>query len=206
MTIHGASSVTRPNFAVHVGKRTYLTSDGPVYDRANSLMGRCTRVWNVQELLDDSRMSKQTYVLKDTWTDADRRREGAAYDIFKQFKLDTIQRQPLDDILLSKVCHSDVEIAGMSDATTDLSDLKDKDRCFEIVWRGSDVKDPKPRFDDSTPVSSYHHSITHQLPPPHERRTMVHHRIVFEESGTPLHKIDSPAQIFESISRVAVGQ
>lgn len=45
-------------------------------DHAVTLLGRATRIWEVHKVLDSAADPEQSGVLKDSWMDADRSREG----------------------------------------------------------------------------------------------------------------------------------
>lgn len=204
MTVHGRGKTTGLTYTVKVGAREFCTSGPQVHNAAVSLMGRSTRVWNAHERLVGGGLSAATYVIKDTWTDADRRREGDVYDILDGLKLSKKEESALKGILLTKECHSDVKVDGTLDITVDLSDLKDPGSVFDIIWT-QPIEDPQPRCATSTTPSSYHHQQDQVLPSLILRGQMVHNRIVFEQFGTPLHAVESLGQMLRSINDVAAG-
>ncbi|KAF4586685.1 hypothetical protein EYR40_010700 [Pleurotus pulmonarius] len=69
------------NYSIRVGDKTYITC-GVLSDfRAESICGRCTRVWKVYEEGDETTF----YALKDAWVDRRNQTEG---EIWKRLKKD----------------------------------------------------------------------------------------------------------------------
>lgn len=199
MTVIESGETEKLTYSVKVGARKFRTFGPQVYNAAVSLMGRNTRVWSAREELGSKGLSNATYVIKDTWTDVERRREGDVYDLFDKLPLDAKEKSFLQKILLTKVCHADVVVDNAPDITLDLSDIKNTRRRFDIVCTES-----TRNTDDVTP-SSFHHQRKNASPPLIRRGRMVHNRIVFKEFGTPLHANDSLVQVFKSIGEVATG-
>lgn len=204
MTVSGSGETENLTYIVKVGARKFRTFGAQVHNAAISLMGRNTRVWNAREDLGRRGLSKATYVIKDTWTDADRRREGDVYDIFDKLPLEAKEKSFLEKLLLTKVCHADVVVDSAPDITLDLSDIKNPDHVFDLVWQGP-IEALQPRYANGVTPSAFHHQQENALPELISRGQMMHNRIVFEEFGTPLHAIDSLVQAFKSIGEVAIG-
>lgn len=204
MTVHGRGKTSDLTYTVQVGARRFRTFGAQVHNAAASLMGRSTRVWNAREQLDSGGLSDATYVIKDTWTNMNRRREGDVYDILYGLKLPEREESALKRILLTKECHSDVRVYDTLDTTIDLSDLKDPGNVFDIVWT-EPVEHSQPRNVSGTNPSPYHHEQDYVPPSLTSRAQMVHNRIVFKECGTPLHAVESLGQMLRSFNDVAAG-
>lgn len=194
ITVNGSGETKDLTYTVKVGERKFRTFGGQLHNAAGCLMGRNTRVWNVREVLNGRGLSQATYVIKDTWTDEDRRREGEVYDLLDELPLDAEEKSYLQKVLLTKVCHADVVVDNTLDITLDLSDIKDPHDRFDLIW-GGPIEDP----------SSFDYQREAMLPPLVSRGRMIHNRIVFKEFGTPLHATDSLVQVFKSLGEVAIG-
>ena len=85
---------------------------------AEHLRGRGTRVWKVHEVVGE-RLSEETYVLKDTWIDSDRMREG---HIMAEIRNSATKKEKelIEDALLTMEVHGDVYVVSV----------------FSRVWEG----------------------------------------------------------------------
>lgn len=96
---------------------TWRTTELINQDNAADLRGRATRVWAVVKVVDGVEIPTQTGVLKDSWIDSDRVREGAVLDEIKGSELSDEDRSLFEDLFLTVLAHGDVLINGVSDNT-----------------------------------------------------------------------------------------
>lgn len=180
---------------------------------ANHIRGRGTRVWKVKTVFRNHRVSKTEFILKDSWVDSGRKREGKVLAEIRGSTKDTEVMAQLDEILLTMLMHGDAYIDGAIDQTVsgDYRDtiIRDNNVKFSLNHvspnqtatgsSGEELNDYKKgkavviRIDE--PVGDY------RDPPPVEEpedaieplyySSKVHYRIVFKEVCKPLHSITS---------------
>ena len=179
---------------------------------AESLRGRGTRVWEVAELDDSGEVKPgNTVVLKDSWVDDDRDREGKIIaDVLKAAEAcgkNSLENKTMKTHLLTTVAFGDVSIHGKVDKTRDWD--------LPVVTHEIEVKvDPN---ETSKILSNQTRSLAavgavHVERAPSSRRraithysTKVHHRILFEELGKSMREITSLRQGFSCLSQINLG-
>lgn len=195
--------------------RTFRTKE--LLSGAEHLRGRGTRVWAVNELID-GKVGEDTFVLKDTWVDSDRVREGRITAEILQSVSNEEDKAVLESALLGTEIHGDVFVDGKVDCTLHgdfLSQLVNK--CT-------------PRFDfrQTTPITN-HETVNHKtrtttqarVPPLSERRDAIaaeksvhpifhhsrtHYRIVFKELCRPLYKVTDLKVILWMLLQATAGK
>ncbi|KAJ3545075.1 hypothetical protein NM688_g5671 [Phlebia brevispora] len=174
---------------------------------AEAMLSRGSRVHSARRLVN-GQPSGDLVVLKDTWIDADRDREG---EILK-----TIERlanqdglRGFDEYFLKVLAHGDVFI---QDAKGNLI----KDDTQLILHGGSapieakkfDLKTKPPLKKDAEPALGYHYFCAGQdksedfLTPPVIRGKKVHYRIVFAQVCKPIFVLRSLEQIVKAVAQL----
>ena len=191
--VHDAKS---PNSEPLVFRTDGLIND----DGAKSPLGRGTRVWRVKRLVngepDDSALGR---VLKDSWVDEDRDREGEILEqILDTPGLDDLVQQALAELFLTQVVSGDVVIDGKPDSTRDFLDgVTDipAERVFPLTVP-SDHK-PSHRDDQDAPLI---------VPATDSERAKIlkyskkrHYRIVFVQECEPLSEQTSLHKVFKCL-------
>lgn len=213
---NGVTKIRRPwryEYRLPNGRRFRTHGKQESVDEARSLIGRGTCVWNVKEVIVDSDTNEEReygdYILKDTWTDEDRRREGQVYEELLRLPLLESEHMALDKALLKVVCYADVNDGTWIDKTRDLSTEKAAvGRKYALVKINQDVDvDQAAQIESSSAVHQTfcQKSLFKVLPVLPDQRRKVHNIIVFAESGTPLHTVTSLKTVVRAISQVSAG-
>lgn len=175
----------------------------------DAMRGRGTRVWKAVEI-GRRADPKKVFIIKDTWIDSDRTREGDVMTQILQDATSDTHRAALEKIFLTVVCHGDVQWHGHTSKTRHLDEFKlfatqlapqDSQRhesdsfrtrqttgtCADRAFsRNAADEEKRPEY-----LIQYH--------------AKTQYRIVFEEVGTPLHGLTSPGKIFEALKTISQG-
>lgn len=195
---------------------------------ANHIRGRGTRVWQVKKVSRNHRVGKTDFILKDSWVDSGRQREGKVLAAIRASTKDATITAQLNKILLTMSMHGDVYIGDTVDQTVsgDYRDtiIRDNKVTFSLNHvspnqtatgsSGEELNDNKAgkavviRIDE--PVGDY------RDPPPIEEpedaieplyySSKVHYRIVFEEVCVPLHSITSLRHYVYMLLKACLGK
>ena len=172
-------------------------------DGAKSPLGRGTRIWRVARIVDGKlKPSEPGRVLKDSWVDEDREREG---DILNKIITEPEPNEGITELFLTPVVSGDVAIDGKPDCTRGCSAGIDIPTTTLFQLRAP--PEHKPSHTNSTG--------TQQLriaPATEEQRLKIlkysqkqHYRIVFVEECEPLSKQTSLYKIFKCLVNVSNG-
>ncbi|KAI0093394.1 hypothetical protein BDY19DRAFT_990038 [Irpex rosettiformis] len=201
ITVHDVKGKGKAGLPVPIVFRTA----GLINDHGtNSLLGRGTRIWRVRRLVDGKPdATSPGRVLKDSWVDEDREREG---DILQQITgqpdiSDTV-RKALVALFLTPIACGDVLVKGRPDGTRSL------------ITRGAHVPDT-----GMFSLKAFGHIPSHTqcttssiVPTPgYQQRNIAnhfkkqHYRIVFAEECEPLSQKTSLRDVFTSLLRMTNG-
>lgn len=174
---------------------------------AEALRGRGTRVWEVRELQRDGKEDPTPLVLKDSWVDADRLREGNILEEIRKSAIANDLEEEFDLYFLSVKTFGDVYINGSPDHTHSLS----KRGC---TTEEGHVKPLKVKVQPTTrkklksglgpagaptlPMNQSKERLTYE--------EKVHHRIVFKDVGITIGEVESLADVFLCLSDVTKGE
>lgn len=212
----GRTKIHRPwryEYRLPNGRRFRTHGKPESVDEARSLIGRGTCVWNVKEVIVDSETNEERedgdYILKDTWTDEDKRREGQVYEEILKLPLLESEHMVLEKALLKVVCYADVADGTWIDKTRDLSTEKAAvGRKYPLVKINEHVDaDQTAQIESSSVVHQTfcQESLFKALPILPDQRRKVHNITIFAESGTPLHTVTSLKTVVRAISQVSAG-
>ncbi|KAJ3524187.1 hypothetical protein NM688_g8604 [Phlebia brevispora] len=154
---------------------------------AQTIRGRGTRVWKVVRV-EDGEEHGEPMVLKDTWVDTNRRREGTTLDEIRNAERIPDHQVFVDRIFLTREWDGDVfqdAARTIIDSTPDFTPSPD------------DLPQ-SPRM--STPSASGSTSVEQRAVVP-----KVHYRIVFKEVCKPVHSETSLRKIFVALAQTAAG-
>lgn len=174
---------------------------------AEALRGRGTRVWRVRKLVDGL-PTGDGMVLKDSWIDDDRIREGDILAKMRASASDPIQKEIFETHFLHVECHGDVYIGNHADHTGTLlrrgAQVPDDSALFSLERtksRGAAEKVTKP------PIGS---GITQETrnkeDEPIEFDDKAHYRIVFKEVATGIDSLVSGPEIVVYLRQVLLGK
>jgi hypothetical protein len=182
---------------------------------AEALRGRGTRVWKAVKLLQEAGgvdviEDVHPVVIKDSWVDNDRKREGQILEeIRASAESESVEREFLDQHLLTVLSYGDVLIKGQAD-TTDIH------RCGKAVPPGHgklklNLKDnrpsrPKMPAVNVTPAPNPSTCDNHDEKDFIEYAAKTHHRTVFAEVGVPIYQVESLADVFLALRNLVPGQ
>ena len=181
-------------------------------DGAKSPLGRGTRIWRVKRLVDgEPDDSARGRVLKDSWVDEDRDREGEILEkIIRQQGISDSIRSALAGLFLTHVVSGDVLIDGKPDSTRSIVTGAEEIPRSKLFLLSVPLSH-KPSHNDHTPHSTTqsNHSIAPATPT--QRAKIVrysqkqHHRIVFVEECEPLSKQTSLLNVFKCLANMTNG-
>jgi hypothetical protein len=184
--------------------RKFLTKDLISSYGAEPLRGRGTRVFEAIEIDEHGCEKGPAVVLKDIWIDHDRMREGA---ILTQLcdEAEDEDKKLVKKLFLTTVCHGDtLNEAGRCDDTenglmrglqtvTDSFDLQQKPLATSKHEAGSGSQGLRATSLLHIPCSST--TYTHK----------VHYRIVFEEKGETIDRIESLSEVVKILIEIVGG-
>ena len=178
-------------------------------DGAESPLGRGTRVWRVKRLVDgEPDDSAPGRVLKDSWVDEDRDREGEILEkILDTPGLDKTEQQALAELFLTQVVSGDVLIDRKPDSTRGfLNGVTDIPSTKLFTLRVS--SDHKPSHKDDKPgpnTLSIATATDSQRVAILKYSSKRHYRIVFVEECEPLSKQTSLRMVFDCLCDITTG-
>ena len=173
---------------------------------ADAARGRGTRVWEVRKLDKKGKPIGGPRVLKDCWIDHDRKREGTILAEIRASAKTDAQKDALKEFFLTVECHGDVYIDNKSDNTHTLI-RRDKPIPHDLGVYRLQLPSPESGIDDQLlPVGS-------RPPVPQvadcedtiDYDIKSHYRIVFEELGVLIDKLNSTFQIFKCLALAVFG-
>lgn len=191
-----------------------------------AIRGRGTRVWRVEGVVRNGKPVNvsQSFVLKDSWIDSDREREGAIIDSVR----DSAEKIPEDGkkailkALLTVKMYGDVWIDQV-DASCIEKGFYDRTFTAEqrnkIFPKGSScIRLQRPAIDDATeeqitttqdqakgnPHSAFQNYDHTTKPVAHDPKT--HSRIVFYEVCTPIHDERSLPRVCSALAAATTGE
>jgi hypothetical protein len=184
--------------------RRFLTKNLISSYGAEPLRGRGTRVFEAIEIDERGREKGPAVVLKDIWIDHDRMREGA---ILAQLhdEADKEDKILVGKLFLTTVCHGDIlDEAGRCDDTesglmrglqtaTDSFDLQQKPLTTLKHEAGSGSPGLRATSRLHIPRSSM--TYTHK----------AHYRIVFEEKGETIDRIENLPEVMKILIEIVEG-
>lgn len=179
---------------------------------AEHLRGRGTRVWAVNELVDGE-VGEGTFVLKDTWIDSDRMREGLITAEILKSVTNEEDKATVESAFLKTEMHGDVFVDGKVDRTLDgdfRGQLLNKHKPRFNFRQKTPKKVPTPSKSQSSPtdtnsetiktntkatvlpVGDHRDAVATEKPiQPIYYHSKTHYRIVFKELCRPLYKVAS---------------
>ncbi len=186
--------------------RTYRTVRIISSYGADPLRGRGTRVFEAVELDGNGEPIGSHVVLKDTWIDNDRAREG---NILTSLHLAAQgeDKQLMEKSFLTTICHGDVWTGfGLLDdnAKTLMRGLdieKDRDSLFQLQRKSTIQRGRSAPRSESLRASS-------SVQVPHSNKTYAHkthYRIVFKEIGTTIDRVRSLPEVMKVLTETAGG-
>ncbi|KAJ3552851.1 hypothetical protein NM688_g3934 [Phlebia brevispora] len=186
-------------------KRFFETISQLSTEKADALRGRGTRVWKSTEVTRTGRrMNKPPVVLKDTWIDDDRQREGYIIEQIRNVENEE-HRVTLQEMLLTVECHGDVLIHDQHDTTRRAPDDASDER-FLLEQPRPNAQELKVKADQIRATNGSAYRSPDRRPkaiPSYHKKT--HYRIVFKEVGKTLQSEKSLVQVYDSLSQVAHG-
>lgn len=204
----GPGAAPQYDIAVFVSleeKRWYRTQRLVSNIGAEAARGRGTRVWEVALLNERNEPVGRPRVLKDCWIDDDRTREG---EILRQIRLSARTEEherAFRDYLLTVECHGDVFIGGQKDQTHSLI-RRGHAVPQNHAWYELRSSPPSPNAD----APLYPSGSIPFLAPIVDREIIEyddksHYRIVFEELGTSIDKLNSTFDIVYNLGLALEG-
>lgn len=174
------------------------------------MRGRGTRVWEVKELSKHGEEDPNgpVLVLKDSWVDRERTREGEILNKISEDARKTSEYLPpiIEATLMKARTWGDVKHIGKKDET-----LTEKQREKVLQKIDGDVKVKVDTLTKRTEVASRLPAVGALTPPNEKDRAAVryspkvHHRIIFTEAGKRLTELTSLAEVFARLAEVLVG-
>ena len=190
------------------GTRTFRTIQVISTFGAEPFRGRGSRVFKAIELDGNGEPVGTPVVLKDTWIDSDRMREG---DILTSLRkaADDGDKKLVDKYFLTTICHGDVWTElGIVDDTTNclmrgLKIAKDHASLFQLQR--------KSFFEDSSNTSGTGsknlRAFSHAQVPRHRNiyEPKTHYRIVFKETGVTIDSMRSLPSVMKVLAETVIG-
>ena len=189
-------------------EKVYRTLDILSIASAESMRGRATRVWKCCLLDKDGNPNlNETVILKDSWVDLPRPREGHLYQRISRLAVESGNTELVDsltDVLLSMVCHGEVYIDDRPDYTKAVALGYDD---YQLVYQTDHQKQKHSReFASQKGTKSHTGTIHTETPGSPNFHRKVHYRIVFSEVGKPLHQETSLYAVFSALHDVCFGK
>jgi hypothetical protein len=182
---------------------------------AEALRGRGTRVWKAVKLLQDIGDMEVTedvhpVVIKDSWVDNDRKREGQILEeIRASAENGSVERDFLDQHLLTVLSYGDVLVEGQAD-TTDALHRRGKAvplgyGKLKLNLKANLPSRSKMPVVNVTPVPDPPTCDTQDERKFIEYAAKTHHRTVFAEVGVPIYQVESLADVFLALRNLVPG-
>ncbi|EKM48415.1 uncharacterized protein PHACADRAFT_266377, partial [Phanerochaete carnosa HHB-10118-sp] len=195
-----------------VVERTYRTKDLIWNYGADAFRGRGTRVWSVVEVDADGNEGTDLYILKDSWADVDREREGRINQLIHSRVVEQ------DEELASKVyarffmqvhAFGDVHIGPRVDRTDNFKVDRFGEELLSrgtltVLVRTDDEGNPQDVKLPRRGVPVVTRSIRPREPVLHYSHK-VHHRTVFKDAGKDLLEVDTLVDVYRRIEQVLSG-
>lgn len=181
----------------HSNKKRFRTTEIISSSGAEPLRGRGTRVFaaiEIDEIGDDK--NEKIVVLKDTWIDKDRMREG---DILAQLSKEAndADRALVNKYFLTTVFHGDVWLCPEAVDDTEkglMRELAPTSHRFYLTNMGSastrKLHNEQQRHSQMTRDFGQTYNYSHK----------AHYRIVFDEKGTTIDKIDRSRDVMRALA------
>lgn len=177
---------------------------------ACSIRGRGTRVWEVVPADDEDTDPGKHVVLKDSWVDADRTREGKVLDKIAAGDMSDDDRVIFQSCFLTVLAQGDVVVNDKVDNTRSLltnGEVPPKDCRFNlmvpesraIVTNSRLSKAPTAVLRTTQAVATMHGAVVDYSP-------KTRYRIVFRQRCTPLYQMISLHSAFTHLANVVLGQ
>ena len=200
-------------YDIRVGSSVYRTQHLVSNVGAESLRGRGTRVWAVKKLSMDKTLNNEVLVLKDSWIDKDRKREGQILTAIRESQAEESQEDFQGSrYLLTAVDSWDVEIDGNIDSTqTCVRDVLRDNGSSELSKTMAAVgvfADPLVRkqvHSKLPPRGGVPTGTPVPLSVP-EYPVKIHHRVVFKELGETVLELESMSRVFHCLADVVRGK
>ncbi|EKM52665.1 uncharacterized protein PHACADRAFT_261246, partial [Phanerochaete carnosa HHB-10118-sp] len=195
-----------------VVERTYRTKDLIWNYGADAFRGRGTRVWSVVEVDADGNEGTDLYILKDSWADVDREREGHINQLIHSRVAkqgEELAPEVYDRFFMQVHAFGDVYIGSRVDRT----DSFKVDRSGEelpsrgtltVLVRTDDEGNPQDVKLPRRGVPIVTRSIRPQEPVLRYSHK-VHHRTVFKDAGNDLLEVDTLVDVYCRIEEVLLG-
>lgn len=210
--------------------RTFRTKELLSGVGAEHLRGRGTRVWAVNELVSGD-VGAETFVLKDTWVDSDRIREGKITATILKSVQNAKVNALVKSALLSTEIHGDVLVNGVADRTLDGEfrrqlfnknmprfNFRQETSKENSAPSASNPQTPSDANRESNQASTLdkkvstphigddHYAVkTEKAIQPISHHSKSHYRIVFKELCRPLYKATSLEDILWILLKTSAG-
>ena len=165
--------------------------------------GNGTRVWRAVELRDGSPHGDPV-VVKDVWRHGELSQEGSNIQSIR----DSANEEELlflDDHLPTVLCHGDVVIhPNPAVDPPHLDSTQTHMRNFLSFCAGKSITEPAI-LPPGTRLGPYFSEYVLTKGETELRGRRIHYRIVFKESGVPIHRIKSPGVVFNALADIASG-
>ena len=182
--------------------RQIISSSG-----AESLLGRATRVFEAVEIDGSGNPNGSPVVLKDTWIDSNRTREGNVLALLHK-EANCEDRKLIEKHFLTAICHGDVwtELHICDDTANSL--MRGLDITSDHVSLFKLQVNPFMRtYESMSGSESSQESRRVRAPHSHLRYThKTHYRIVFKEKGITIDRIRSLPKVMEVLSETVGGE
>jgi Fungal protein kinase len=173
---------------------------------AKSLRGRGTRIFEVVEIDGNGDPNGSPVVLKDTWVDSDRTREG---NILTSLRESTSgeDRELFEKYFLTTICHGDVwtEFNLLDDTANALMcglNLSDHDSLFKLQR-----KPFIPNYEPPSGSAGLRATSRVQARHLHLRYAhKTHYRIIFKEKGITIDRMRSLPDVMTVLSETVSGE
>lgn len=205
----GLDATGRAQYDIKVGEKVYRTQRLISSIGAESTRGRGTRVWEVRELDAHGNEASESCILKDSWSDRSRDREGKINELIRGTKTaDQRVTEGLNKSLLTYLSSWDV--------TVEISKgVHHTDSTRGIITRGQapvftntlqvmkdfEARQPVPQKNPAQGTASQVQAKTAHV----VYGEKIHHRVVFEEVGITTADVGSLSQAFHHLSQVSNG-
>ena len=173
---------------------------------AGSLLGRGTRVFEAVEIDGNGNPNGSPVVLKDTWVDSDRTREGNVIALLHT-EANCEDRELIENHFLTTICHGDVwtELDICDDTANSL--MRGLDITSDHVSLFKLQVNPFMRtYESRSGSESSQERSRVRAPHPHLRYThKTHYRIVFKEKGITIDRVKKLSDVMKLLSETVGG-
>ncbi|KAI0946838.1 hypothetical protein AcW1_010392 [Taiwanofungus camphoratus] len=177
---------------------------------ADAPQGRGTRVWEAKKL-ENGEECGEPVVLKDSWIDSDRTREGVLYGELRDSDTSTDFQNAMKTFIMTAICNGDVYINGEVDDTQMLMTRGQRIPRDCSKFTVQLTRPPAAQFSHSSRLATgYHHSPEEyrgkHSAPPRVYHPKTHYQIVFKEVCKPISTVTSLATVFKLLSQAIFAQ